>query len=51
MEVESDNMHLCEPTVVQSSLSNLKYMVDHPKEHEPVYHVHMETSYASCGIK
>ena len=40
-------MEFCEPIVVQSSLSNIKYMED-PIEHEPMYH--MET-YASSGVK
>ena len=49
MEIESDDMELCEPIVMQSSLSNIKYM-ENPIEHEPVYH--METFHArSSGIK
>ena len=49
MEIESDDMELCEPIVMQSSLSNIKYMED-LIEHEPVYH--METFYtSSSGLK
>ena len=47
MEIESDDMELSEPIIVQSPLSNIKYMED-PIEHEPMYH--MET-YSSSGIK
>ena len=47
MEIESDDMELSEPIVVQSSISNIKYMED-PIEHELMYH--MET-YASSGVK
>ena len=48
MEIESDDMELCEPIVMQSSLSNIRYMED-PIEHEPMYH--METFYARPGVK
>ena len=48
MEIESDDMELCEPIVMQSPLSNIKYMED-PIEHEPVDH--RETFYARSGIK
>ena len=48
MEIESDDMELCEPIVMQSSLSSIKYMED-LIEHEPVDH--LETFYASSGIK
>ena len=48
MEIESDDMQ-CESIVMQSPLSNIKYMED-PIEHEPMYH--METIHASSsGIK
>ena len=47
MEIESDDMELCEPIIVQSPLSNIKYMED-PIEHELMYH--MET-YSNSGIK
>ena len=40
-------MELSEPIVVQSPISNIKYMED-PIEHEQMYH--MET-YSSSGIK
>ena len=45
--IESDDMELCEPIVMQSSLSSMKYMED-LIEHEPVDH--METFYATSGI-
>ena len=46
MEIESDDIELCEPIVMQSSFSNIK----DPIEHEPVYH--METFYtSSSGLK
>ena len=47
MEIESDDMELSEPIVVQSSISNIKYMED-PIEHEPMYHM---GTYSSSGIK
>ena len=45
MEIESDDMQ-CESIVMQSSLSNIKYMED-PIEHEPMYH--METFHATSS--
>ena len=46
MEIESDDMELCDPIVVQSSLSNIKYTED------PKTMYHMETFYASSsGLK
>ena len=46
--MECDDMQLHEPIVMQSPLSNIRYMED-PIEHEPMYH--METFYARPSVK